>query len=144
MASVEKWQANREKVTYAKSFPGLLSAWSEVRGKRVETVVPVDDRAFFVLIFDDKTFLITGVSESEPAQILEALRAARHVLEPVYPEAYRSLDQHTLRDKELTRKARLENILGAIRNNLAQIPELPSELEKLLNELKPPPGSQKE
>lgn len=136
MASVEKWQANREKVARAKSFPGQLSSWAGAAGKRVENVILVDGHPVSVVIFADKTFLIAASVEPEPAQILAALLAARSRLDSAYPQAYRELDDHISRDKELTRKARLDNIIGAIRNNLDQLPELPDALEKLLADLK--------
>jgi len=39
------------------------------------------------------------------------------------------------REKEMTRKARMEKILGAIRNNMSELPELKKEILDLIRRL---------
>ncbi|MBI3597149.1 MAG: hypothetical protein HY203_08365 [Nitrospirae bacterium] len=68
-------------------------------------------------------------------QIYEGIQSIRPELESRHSEAYRKLDNKVLQDKEMTRKARLEKILGAIRNNMVEIPELKEEIEKLIRRL---------
>ncbi|MDC4226183.1 MAG: hypothetical protein MPW15_18505 [Candidatus Manganitrophus sp.] len=70
----------------------------------------------------------------EPADLIAALLAARPFLESHHGKAYETLDQYISSDKETQRMARLENIMGAIRNNLPQIPELKDELRRFLDD----------
>ena len=62
--------------------------------------------------------------------------AARRELEPKHREAYAQYDRLVRQDKEALRAARLEKILGAIQNNLAQIPELKDRLRRLVDQWK--------
>ena len=73
---------------------------------------------------------------AEPYELGEALQASRRYLEPTHREAYVGYDQLVKKDKEAQRSARLENILGAIRNNMEQIPELKDRLKDLVEEWK--------
>lgn len=130
----KKWRANADKVSFAKAFPGRLSDWGAAEGKTVAQALAVGASARAV-IFTDGAFLIASSSEPEPAVLIAALLAARPLLERHHPEAYGTLDQHIATDREMQRMARLENILGAIQNNLPQIPELKDELRRLLREL---------
>lgn len=130
-APAEKWEANRAKVAYAERFPGRLAEWSATRGKTVEAVVPFDGGS--VVIFHDGTFLIATPSSPGPAAIMAALAAARDRLGRRYAEAFATLDQLTARDRELTRRAKLDRILGAIRHNAAEIPELKEAVQRLLD-----------
>ncbi|MFZ1763580.1 MAG: hypothetical protein WAT99_11905, partial [Nitrospira sp.] len=71
-----------------------------------------------------------------PYELGEALQVGRSYLEPKHPEAYIGYDQLLKKDKDAQRAARLENILGAIRNNMEQIPELKDRLKDLVKEWK--------
>jgi len=57
-------------------------------------------------------------------------------LEPKHPKAYAEYDRLARLDKEALRAARLEKIIGAIENNLEQIPELKDRLRRLVDEWK--------
>lgn len=127
----DKWEANREKVAFAKAFPGRLVSWADAVGRTVEAVVPSGNEA--VVLFADGAFLIAPDHDPEPAAILAALAAARPHLEARQGEAFGALDRLTDRDRELTRRARLDNILGAIRHNAAEIPELKEAVRRLLD-----------
>ena len=136
MTSIEeKWAANDRKTAFIKTFPGLFLSWPEALGKKIKKVSPLKEGAGVVLMMEDETF--TVVSKIDPAihQIYEGILSLRPELEPHLSEAYRKLDEKVMEDKEMTRKARLEKILGAIRNNMAEIPELIEEVEKLVKEL---------
>jgi hypothetical protein len=58
------------------------------------------------------------------------------VLEPRHREAYAEYDRLARVDKEALRSARLENIIGAIHNNLELIPELKDRLRELVKQWK--------
>jgi len=137
MAVEEKWKANQEKVAFMKRFPGLTLAWDQVRGKTIETVTPLSSKpGAAVLVFLDGSFTVAPPLEPEPWELGEGLGVARQVLEPKHPEAYREYDQLVRKDKEALRAARLEKILGAIQNNLDQIPELRDRLRQLVDKWK--------
>lgn len=87
-----------------------------------------------VVIFSDGTFVVAAPPDIEPADLISALLTARPFLETHHANAYETLDQYIASDKETQRMARLENIMGAIRNNLPQIPELKDELRRFLEE----------
>jgi len=123
-----KWQANKDKVAFAKAFPGMLPAWRAAAGKAVAQVVAVEGGD--LVIFTDGTFL--PAFPMEPAALIAALLKARPWLEPHDPAAYAELDEKIATDRELTRQARLSNIMGAIQNNIGQIPEIEGALEQFL------------
>lgn len=136
MSSIqEKWAANEEKVAYVKQFPGLFLDWAESVGFKVKKVIPLSDRTGAVLSMSDGSFTVVQAIDPTVHQILEAIQALRPELETRYSEAYRTLDQKVARDRELARKARMEKILGAIRNNVSEIPELKGEIKELLEHL---------
>ena len=93
MTVEEKWQANREKVAFAKAFPGMASDWQTVRGRVVEQVVPVGDHRGTLLIFSGGLFAVIPAGEQEPADLLLALQAGRPWLEPFHANAYRTLNE---------------------------------------------------
>ena len=129
----EKWKANQEKVAFMKRFPGLITAWEEVHGKTVDSVTPLPSKApAAVLVFTDGSFTVAPPLTPEPWELTEGLRAARHVLEPKHGEAYVEYDRLVRKDKDALRSARLEKIIGAIENNLAQIPELKDRIRQLV------------
>ena len=133
----EKWKANQEKVAFMKRFPGLTLAWEQVQGKQIQTVAPLSSKAgAAVLVFADGTFAIASPLAPQPWELSEALGAARPHLEQRHREAYSEYDRLVRKDKEALRRARLEKILGAIRNNVQQIPELKDRLRRLLDEWK--------
>lgn len=135
--SEEKWKANREKVAFVKQFPGLALNWEQVRGKTIESVTPLPSRpGHATLVFTDGSFLVVPPLETQPKELGEGLAAARPALEPKHPEPYKEYDQLVKRDKDAARAARLEKIIGAIRNNLEQIPELKDRIRQLVNEWK--------
>ncbi len=133
----EKWKANLEKVAFMKQFPGLVTAWEEVRGKTIEAVIPLPTKpGISVVIFTDGSFAVAPPPAPQPAELGEGLSTARQALEPRHQRAYVEYDRLVRKDKEALRAARLEKILGAIQNNLAQIPELKERLRELVKEWK--------
>jgi hypothetical protein len=62
------------------------------------------------------------------------LTAGRSLLESKHANAYQEYDRLAKNDKDALRQARLEKIIGAIENNLAQIPELKERLKALVKE----------
>ena len=137
MPPEDKWKANMEKVAFMKQFPGLVMDWSATVGKSVQAVTPLKDKAGkAVIVFQDGSFVVSPAIAPEPSDLKEALNEARRQLETIHPAAYAEYDRLTAKDLELQRAARLENIIGAIQNNLPHIPELKDRLKELVKEWK--------
>jgi hypothetical protein len=137
MAVEDKWRANQAKVLFMKQFPGLFMTWEQALGKTLQAVVALPSKpGAAVLVFQDGAFTIASPLAPEPAELKEGLTAARQALESKHPDAYAEYDRLAGIDKEATRSARLENILGAIQNNLEQIPELKDRLRELVKQWK--------
>ncbi|HXX73900.1 MAG TPA: hypothetical protein VEI50_02110 [Nitrospiraceae bacterium] len=133
----DKWKANMEKVAFMKRFPGLLNSWDSLTGKSVEAVIELKSKSgSAVVVFTDGSFIIVPPPSAEAYELGEALTAARQYLELKHPEAYAEHDRLVKKDKEAQKSARLSNILGAIRNNVDQIPELKDKLKALVKEWK--------
>ena len=133
MSSIEeKWAANDQKTAFIKTFPGLFLSWSLTVGKKINKVVSLKDGTGAVLLMEDGTFTVVSKIDPTIHQIYEGIQSLRPELEAHYSEAYRKLEEKVLQDKEMSRIARLEKILGAIRNNMAEIPELKAEIENLI------------
>ncbi|WP_447980300.1 hypothetical protein [Candidatus Nitrospira bockiana] len=133
----EKWKANQAKVAFMKRFPGLTLTWDALAGKTVQSVTPLPSKpGAAVLVFQDGSFTVVPPLAPEPWELTEALTAARAVLEPRHGEAFAEYDRLVRADKEALRTARLEKILGAIQNNLEQIPELKDRLRELVKDWK--------
>ncbi|HIE66276.1 MAG: hypothetical protein ABGX83_04180 [Nitrospira sp.] len=88
-----------------------------------------------VVIFIDGTFVFVSAADLKPAVLIKFLLKARPFLERHYKGAYETLDQLIASDKDLQRLSRLGNIMGAIQNNYAQIPELKAELSRFLKKV---------
>ena len=73
---------------------------------------------------------------TEPYELSEALTVGRTFLEPKHQAAFAEYDRLVKKDKDALRSARLEKIVGAIQNNLEQIPELKDRLKELVKEWK--------
>jgi hypothetical protein len=134
MEPQEKWQANMEKVAFAKQFPGLLRDWTEAKGKRIGSVVLLSGRPGQVILFDDRTFLVAGLADPDPADLLNGLFAAETPLRTWYPDAFARLVELRERDERLTQQARVDKIAGAIRHN-AGLPGLKDAVARALQDL---------
>ena len=133
----EKWKANQEKVAFMKKFPGLILSWDDIAGKTVEAVAPLKSKpGATVLVFTDGAFVVAPPLAPEPWELTDGLTAARPMLEPKHAQAFQQYDRLVKQDKEALRSARLEKILGAIQNNLEQIPELKDRLRQLVDKWK--------
>lgn len=134
MAVEEKWKANQEKVAFMKRFPGLLAAWEQTSGKTIAAVKPLRTKPdAAVLVFSDGSFTVAAPIRPEPAELGDGLAAARAELEGRHHEAYAELDRLVRNDREALRAARAEKIIGAIENNLEQIPELKDRIRQLVD-----------
>jgi hypothetical protein len=135
MPTEDKWKANQEKVAFTKQFPGLILNWKSCESKTIETVVPLTGKpGASVIVFTDGAFTVAPLLAPEPWELGQALLDARKFLEPKHRDAYRDYDRLVMRDKEALRSARLEKIIGAIQNNIEQIPELKDRLRQLVKE----------
>ncbi|MCY4612522.1 MAG: hypothetical protein OXB94_02740 [Nitrospira sp.] len=131
-ANEAKWKANQEKVAFLKQFPGLLRSWDEAAGHTVTSVTPIQESEAKVLMFDNGSFAIAPPPALEPKELRDGITAAQPHLRTLYPDACREYEALAQRDREATRMARLENILGAIHNNLPDIPELKDRIRSLV------------
>jgi len=129
-----KWKANQEKVAFLKQFPGLLRSWDETTGRTVMSVTAIEHSEAQVLMLDNGTFAIVPPLATEPKQLRDGIESAKARLRDLYPDAYREYEALAQRDREATRTARLENILGAIHNNLDDIPELKDRIQSLVKQ----------
>ncbi|MFM8552758.1 MAG: hypothetical protein ACKOCD_10710 [Nitrospiraceae bacterium] len=133
----EKWKANMEKVACMKQFPGLTGSWERMQGKTIEAVTPIPSKpGAATLVFTDGSFVVAPPPDPQPHELGESLRTARPALEPKHPDAYKEYDRLVKKDRDALKAARLEKIVGAIQNNLEQIPELKDRLRQLVNEWK--------
>ncbi|UCE62540.1 MAG: hypothetical protein JSU59_06500 [Nitrospirota bacterium] len=134
--SVEaKWKANQDKVSFLKQFPGLLTSWSQTIGHTIQHVKVLKSKPQrVVLIFSNGSFLVVSLPTCEPQELTAGLLEARDLLEAQHPEAFAEYDRLDQIDNHAGRVARMENILGAIHNNLEQIPELKDRLRQLVHE----------
>ena len=132
----EKWKANQEKVSFMRQFPGLLTSWEQTIGHRVSTVTPLPRQSgtAAVLTFSNETFAVVEHISQEPRLLSEAFPAIQDHLATHYPEAYAEYIALKEIDQEASRQARLNNIIGAIHNNVEQIPELKDRLRSLIKE----------
>jgi hypothetical protein len=107
------------------------------QGKTLEAVAPLKGKAgAAVLVFTDGSFTVAPPIAPEPWELTDGLGVARSVLEAKHPAAYAEYDRLARQDREALRTARLENILGAIKNNMQQIPELKDRIRRLVDEWK--------
>ncbi|ALA57567.1 transcription factor IIS helical bundle-like domain-containing protein [Nitrospira moscoviensis] len=137
MAVEDKWKANQAKVAFAKQFPGLTLEWAACEGKTVQAVVPLTGKqGAAVIVFADGCFTIVPPLNPEAWELGQALIDARRHLEPAHRDAYAEYDRLAQLDREALKSARLEKILGAIHNNMEQIPELKDRLKALVKEWK--------
>ncbi|MGE3976092.1 MAG: hypothetical protein AB7F94_00710 [Nitrospira sp.] len=126
-----------EKVAFTQQFPGLLLDWKSFEGKAIQAVIPLTGKpGAAVIVCSDATFTVVPTLSPDPWTLGQAIVDARAQLEPAYHAAYAEYDRLVGKDKEALRIARLEKILGAIRNNLEQIPELKERLKELVKEWK--------
>lgn len=131
-ANEAKWKANQEKVAFLKQFPGLLRAWDEMTGHTVISVTPIEQNNATVLMLENGSFAIVSPLAPEPQQLRDGIAAVATRLRALYPDAYREYEALARRDRDATRVARMENILGAIHNNLDDIPELKDRIRALV------------
>lgn len=137
MSVQDKWKANQDKVAFMKQFPGLLHSWDSLEGKSVENVIGLKSKTgSAVVVFTDGSFTVVPPMAVEPYEIGEALTVARKHLESKHRAAYAEHDRLVQKDKDAQKSARLSNILGAIQNNVEQIPELKDRLKDLVKEWK--------
>ena len=135
MATEDKWKANLEKVAFMKKFPGLLGSWEALKGKTIEAVIPLKGKqGAAAVIFSDGTFTVAPPMTAEPYELGETLTAGRALLEPKHRNAYVEYDRLAKQDRDALKQARLEKIIGAIENNLEQIPELKERLKALVKD----------
>ena len=137
MPTEDKWKANMEKVAFMKQFPGLLGDWKALAGKTIEAVIMLKGKeGAAAIVFSDGSFTIAPPMGAEPYELGEVIDVTRKFLESTRQAAYAEYDRLVKKDKDALKSARLEKIVGAIQNNLEQIPELKDRLKALVKEWK--------
>ena len=131
-ANEAKWKANQEKVSFLKQFPGLLRSWDAMVGHTVTSVESIEQSEAKVIMLDNGSFAIVPPLAPNPKQLRDGISAVQTHLRSLYPDAYREYEALAERDREATRLARMENILGAIRHNVEDIPELKDRIRLLV------------
>ena len=117
------------------TISGVTGAWEALKGKTIEAVIPLKGKqGAAAIICSDGTFTVAPPMMTEPYELGETLTAGRALLEPKHRNAYVEYDRLAKQDKDALKQARLEKIIGAIENNLEQIPELKERLKALVKE----------
>ena len=133
MTPQDKWKTNLDKVAFLKSFPGLASTWEQVHGLTLATSIPFpDQKPYTALVFSQGHFGFSSPLQNEPQLLTTGLQLVRPLLEQHRPESFQEYDRLHALDQETGRQVRLENIMNAITNNLASIPELKSRIRDLV------------
>ena len=135
MTPQDKWKTNQDKVEFLKSFPGLTSNWEQVQGFNMEASIPFpDQKPYVALVFSQGHFGVCSPLQTEPQLLTMGLRLVRPILEKHRPESFQEYDRLHAVDQETGRQVRLENIMNAITNNVASIPELKSRIRELVRQ----------
>ncbi|RMH35342.1 MAG: hypothetical protein D6690_09040 [Nitrospirae bacterium] len=130
-----KWDANQAKVAFLQALPWILGSWEETIGRTIEQVIPIPEVSHSVaLVFTDGSMIVAPHPISEPQTLTKGFLAGRGALESRHADTFATYDLLDRHDKAASRTARLHNILGAIRNNVDQIPELKAHLRALVHE----------
>ncbi len=124
----QKWKASEEKVQFAKAFPGMLKEKDPTK-----TVLQTAQLQYGkLIIYPDYTFTFEPLDETDVPKFIANLREAKAYLYEHHRSAFETLDELTARNEELTRLSRLEKLLGAVVNNVAEFPELYEAIPKCL------------
>jgi hypothetical protein len=138
MHAEEAMEKRKARLAFVRDFPGRLESWAEAAGKRVAQV-HTGPNATSLILFHDGTFLVTGAWAGPPDDLQTLLLDARSVIEPFQPAAYAQLDMFRGEEAEAMRLGRMEKVVGAVQNNLTQIPELRAALLALLQSVEADP-----
>ncbi|KGA92683.1 hypothetical protein LptCag_2724 [Leptospirillum ferriphilum] len=133
----QKWKINREKNEHARTCPGLIPL-DQAAGKMLRETLSLtlpDRSCLTILLFEDGLFSVVGEVPLQPSHILPVLDKVREKIELYFPDFYQTLDKLAEEDRRIQVLARMENILGAIRNNASSNPELLASIKALLTEI---------
>ncbi len=133
MYAEQKWAASEEKTRFAKAFPGLLTDAEVLKTKIIESQILLNANGWTLTIFTDKTFTFEPIHLDDVPKFMAALRESRTHLYDFHKAAFDELERLTKRDQELTRLSRMEKILGAIVNNIVELPSLYDDVTNVLN-----------
>ena len=138
MAVEEKWKANLEKVAFMKQFPGLLGNWDGLDGKNHRGRHPAQGQTGSRRAGVHRWHLYHRAPDGDRSHTSWARPWQWHgrSSNPRIETAYVEYDRLVKKDKDALKSARVEKILGAIHNNLEQIPELKDRLKELVKEWK--------
>lgn len=134
MYSEQKWEASEAKTRFAKAFPGLEWDTTQASCKTMQATFALPSNGVRLILFTDHTFRLEPLDMNDVKGLLTALREARPHLEPLYPDAFRQLDELIAHDAEIARLSKMEKLLGAIVNNSLEIPALPELVQRQLQD----------
>jgi hypothetical protein len=129
----EAMARRKERQAFVSRFPGRLHRWEECAGKTIQRVSSAGSGR--VLLFEDGSFLVAAEWSGSPDDLQAVLMEARSLLEPAQPAGYAELDRLRSEEAEAMRLGRMEKIVGAVRTNLPQIPELREALQATLDSM---------
>lgn len=122
-----KWRINREKNAFAKKLREFSLTEQQPNQVEVSLNEPCDVKAYT----DGTLWLSDKNVWDNPEKTWIIINELRDWLELYHPDYLEKLDQWKAKDKEAARQARLAKIMGAIGNNLDDLPELKDEILKL-------------
>lgn len=128
----DKWQVNRRKNEITLELKELLPAQKPSQKPINQIFLEKGEEKHELFIYDGGMIDLNDPSLlDDPAIRLSVMDQARPYLQPLYPDWYQTFDDLKQRDYQLTQEARLEKILGAIANNIDEVPGLEAEIIKL-------------
>lgn len=122
----------QRKFDFAEAFPGRLADLAAAVGKTLVGSVQMEGSAT-LLAFSDGTFAFADPAPLR-GELVKSLLAAREFLAAKHGAAYAELDRLIAAEAEEMRLGRMEKVIGAVRTNLPEIPELREELRRVLDE----------
>lgn len=124
----QKWRASEAKVRFAQSFPPLLH--QPDNAKPILKTVKMNTAT--LVVYSDYTFTFDPLDIHDAPKFLSTLRESEIYLEGRHQPDFNRLAELTRIDKNFTRLAKMEKLLGAVVNNALERPELLMAIPKLL------------
>ncbi len=128
----QKWSINRQKNEKAKALQAYALAAPRAQEAETCLTAPVTVYAYN----DGFLYVDDPVLWQYPDRIWKVIDQLKGWLQAYHPVFWDELQALAARDSEIARQARVAKIMGAIGNNLDELPELKEELIKLGDKLK--------
>ncbi len=122
-----KWRINREKNAAVRQLAEF--AFADQQSKEVE--IRFEEPCCIECYANGTLWVADEKVWDKPEKIWQIVYKLRDWLNKHHPQYLDKVDEWEAKDKEAARKARLAKIMGAIGNNLDDLPELKDEIVKL-------------